>query len=147
MKYNNTEIRTVIHHGETLYVAKDICDCLEITNYNGFYRKIKKSVNLQIPGVYQLMKCIDKDIVLELAKRSRSLFRDNFIRWVYAEMFNNPQPILKEIPVDSVVITKMERMSVSAKFSLLAWLIADGELSKDELIDTCNRMADDPFII
>jgi prophage antirepressor-like protein len=147
MKYNNTEIRTVNHHGETLYVAKDICDCLGYSRYDAFYRKIKKSEMVHVDGVYQLMKCIDKETVLHLAESSRQGINGDFTKWVDKHLFNIIEPKTQVIEEGSVVINKMERMSVSAKFSLLAWLIADGELSKDELIDTCNRMADDPFII
>ncbi|MBR0315915.1 MAG: Bro-N domain-containing protein, partial [Synergistaceae bacterium] len=30
--YNNNEVRTVIQNGEVWFVAKDVCDILELTN-------------------------------------------------------------------------------------------------------------------
>lgn len=83
--YNNNEVRTVAKDGEIWYVAKDVCDILDIQNSNDTVRKMldddeKGIEKLYTPGGMQDMTIISELGLYALILRSNKPEAKNFSR-------------------------------------------------------------------
>ena len=85
--YNNKEVRTVEKNGDIWFVAKDVCDVLDIHNSNDTVRKMldddeKGIEKIYTPGGLQDMTIISESGLYSLVLRSNKPEAKNFSRWV-----------------------------------------------------------------
>lgn len=84
--YKNKEVRTTEINGEIWFVAKDICDVLEIVDHTTATRDLeedeKGTHNMLTPGGMQSMTVINECGVYKIAFKSRKDEAKNFTRWV-----------------------------------------------------------------
>ena len=89
--YNNKEVRTVEKNGDIWFVAKDVCDVLDIHNSNDTVRKMldddeKGIEKIYTPGGLQDMTIISESGLYSLVLRSNKPEAKNFSRWVRHEV-------------------------------------------------------------
>jgi prophage antirepressor-like protein len=88
--YQNTEVRTVIKNNEPWFVAKDICDVLELENSRQALSRISDkhkgvSINDTLGGNQELA-IIDEPGLYKLIFTSRKKEAEQFQDWVYEEV-------------------------------------------------------------
>ncbi len=89
--YKGQQVRTVEHNGEVWFVAKDVCDVLEIKNANDTVQKMldddeKGIEKVYTPGGNQNMTVISESGCYGLILRSNKPEAKNFARWVRKEV-------------------------------------------------------------
>ena len=88
--YEGQQVRTVEKDGETWFVAKDVCDILELTNpteaLHGLDSDELTSVILRAGGQNREMNAITESGVYALVFRSRKPEAKKFSRWVRREV-------------------------------------------------------------
>ncbi len=88
--YNGTKIRTVEKDGQAWFIAKDVCNVLEISKYRDAITKLdddeRVSVKMDTLGGEQIMTAISESGVYFLAFRSNKPEAKAFARWVRKEV-------------------------------------------------------------
>ena len=89
--YEGQQVRTVEKDGETWFVAKDVCDILEIQNHKDAIKSLdddeKSGVDITDPhGRVQVTNVITESGVYALVFRSRKPEAKKFSRWVRREV-------------------------------------------------------------
>jgi anti-repressor protein len=88
--YNSNQIRIIVKDGEPWFVAKDVCDILEISNGRDAVSRLdedEKDVAItDTPGGKQNMTIISESGVYALVFTSRKEEAENFKRWVRKEV-------------------------------------------------------------
>lgn len=108
--FKGQQVRMVIHNNEPFFVAKDVCDILEITNSRMALQRLdetEKGVSsIDTPGGKQSMSVINESGLYELIFASRKLEAKMFKKWVKKEVlpsirkhgaYMTPQTIEKAI--------------------------------------------------
>ncbi len=89
-EYNSRQVRTIVKDGEPWFVAKDVCDILEISNSRDAISRLdedEKDVAItDTPGGKQNMTIISESGVYALVFTSRKEEAENFKRWVRKEV-------------------------------------------------------------
>ncbi len=87
---NQIPVRTHTLDGELLFVAKDVCRCLNISWNGGTLRGIpiewKGMLKLNTPYGYQSFRGINEAALYKLAFRSNKPEADRFTNWVVSEV-------------------------------------------------------------
>ena len=85
-RYKDKQVRTVDHDGEVWFVAKDVCEILEIVDSHTAIRDLdddeKGGHNMPTLGGMQNMTVISECGLYKLAFKSRKPEAKNFTRWV-----------------------------------------------------------------
>lgn len=89
--YQEKQVRTILRNGEPWFVAKDICDILDITwsgakTLSQIPEDWQGVVNLTTPGGNQQFYCISESAVYKLAFRSNKDEADKFTNYVASEI-------------------------------------------------------------
>ncbi len=88
--YNGSRLRTVIKDGEPWFVARDVCDILEIANGRDALNRIdedeKGVVLTDTPGGTQQMAAVNEPGLYSLVLGSRKQEAKQFKRWVTHEV-------------------------------------------------------------
>lgn len=88
--YNSKQVRTIVKDGEPWFVAKDVCDILEISNGRDAVSRLdedEKDVAItDTPGGKQNMTIISESGVYALVFTSRKEEAENFKRWIRKEV-------------------------------------------------------------
>ena len=88
--YEGQQVRTVEKDGESWFVAKDVCDILEISKYRDAISKLdndeRMSVKVDTLGGIQNMTAINESGLYALVFRSNKPEAKNFSRWVRREV-------------------------------------------------------------
>lgn len=88
--YNSKPVRTVVKDGEPWFIAKDVCDTLEISNSRDAISRLdddEKDVAIaDTPGGMQSMTVISESGVYALIFTSRKPEAENFKRWIRKEV-------------------------------------------------------------
>jgi len=95
--YNQVKIRTVIINGEIWFVAKDICDVLEISNSRDSLSSLSERMKLTLIGKESLVGITDDPFTTQIALisepgmyklvfRSRKPEAEKFTDWVVGEV-------------------------------------------------------------
>lgn len=88
--YNSKPVRTVVKDGEPWFIAKDVCDILEISNSRDAISRLdddEKDVAIaDTPGGMQSMTVISESGVYALIFTSRKPEAENFKRWIRKEV-------------------------------------------------------------
>jgi len=89
-KFNSNEVRTVIKDGEAWFVAKDVCDVLELGNSSEAVRKLddeeKGSEKIDTLGGTQTMLVVNESGLYTLIIRSNMPNARPFRKWVTSEV-------------------------------------------------------------
>ena len=89
-RYKEQEVRTVELDGEIWFVAKDVCDILEIVDSTTATRDLdddeKATHSMRTPGGMQNMTVISEPGVYALVMKSRKPEAKQFSRWVRHEV-------------------------------------------------------------
>ena len=84
--YNSKPVRTVVKDGEPWFIAKDVCDILEISNSRDAISRLdddEKDVAIaDTPGGMQSMTVISESGIYALIFTSRKPEAENFKRWI-----------------------------------------------------------------
>jgi len=88
--YNSNQIRIIVKDGEPWFIAKDVCDILEISNSRDAISRLdddEKDVAIaDTPGGMQSMTVISESGVYALIFTSRKPEAENFKRWIRKEV-------------------------------------------------------------
>lgn len=88
--YGNKKIRTVIKNGQVWWVAKDVCDVLEVADHKQSTRHLNEDekgvFNIHTPGGKQTVSVINEPGLYSLILRSRKKDAKKFKRWVTHEV-------------------------------------------------------------
>jgi prophage antirepressor-like protein len=89
--YNSKQVRTVVRAGEPWFIAKDVCEILDITwsgakTLSQIPEDWQGVVNLTTPGGNQQFYCISESAVYKLAFRSNKEEADKFTNYVASEI-------------------------------------------------------------
>ncbi len=88
--YNGNQVRTVVVNGEPWFVAKDVCEILEITwvkdAVEGLDEDEKGRAIIPTPGGNQQMTIINEPGLYSLVLRSRKPEAKQFKRWITHEV-------------------------------------------------------------
>lgn len=90
-EYHHKQVRTVLIEGQVWFVAKDVCEVLEIVNVSdavsGFTDKMKRIIgNTDTIGRPKQMLVINEAGVYKLAFRSNKPEAERFTDWVAGEV-------------------------------------------------------------
>lgn len=98
------QVRIVPVDGELMFVAKDVCDCLEITKYRDAISRLdsdeRGSVKLDTPGGKQDIAAINEYGLYNLVLSSRKPEAKEFKRWITHEVI----PAIRKTGSYSMVI-------------------------------------------
>lgn len=138
--FESHEVRSIIDEkGEPYFVAKDICEVLDIT-WNGdkvtlsqIREEWKQGLEIQDPnGRFQQMICINEPAVYKLAFRSRKPEAERFTDWVAGEVIpsirktgkydSGCKPDMGHIRHDALKNITIELKSTNAVISLVSAL-------------------------
>lgn len=93
--YNNNEVRTVIQNGEVWFVAKDVCDILELTNVTKAIKSLDDDEKMTLTQSYghsgqrggaQFLNVINESGLYTLIFKSIKPEAKQFRRWVTHEV-------------------------------------------------------------
>jgi len=138
--FQGHDIRVVIHDGEPWFVAKDVCDVLEIGNaslaINGNPSRNETGLDEDEKGIYlvntpggpQATLCINEPGLYRLIAKSHKPEAKNFQRWVYHEVL----PAIRKTGRYSLPQQEPAEphQQPASEVSLQAYMLA---LSKDKL--------------
>lgn len=100
------QVRIVPVDGELMFVAKDVCDCLEITKYRDAISRLdsdeRGSVKLDTPGGKQDIAAINEYGLYNLVLSSRKPEAKEFKRWITHDVI----PAIRKTGSYSMVIPK-----------------------------------------
>lgn len=100
------QIRIVPVDGELMFVAKDVCDCLEITKYRDAISRLdsdeRGSVKLDTPGGKQDIAAINEYGLYNLVLSSRKPEAKEFKRWITHDVI----PAIRKTGSYSIAIPK-----------------------------------------
>lgn len=89
-QFQSTTVRTVIKDGEPWFVAKDICDVLELSDTNAALRGLdedeKGTTISRTPGGSQTMLTVNESGLYALVFKSRKPEAKTFRKWVTSEV-------------------------------------------------------------
>lgn len=98
------QVRIVPVDGELMFVAKDVCDCLEITKYRDAISRLdsdeRGSVKLDTPGGKQDIAAINEYGLYNLVLSSRKPEAKEFKRWITHDVI----PVIRKTGSYSMVI-------------------------------------------
>ena len=89
-EYNGNQVRTIIKDGEPWFVAKDVCDVLEINHHRDAVSRLdddeRGSVIVDTPGGSQAMAAVNEPGLYGLILGSRKPEAKMFKRWITHEV-------------------------------------------------------------
>lgn len=130
--YNDNQIRVIMLHGNPWWVAKDVCDILDITWSGGktldrISDKHKGVVNFPTPGGEQELWTIDEPGLYKLIMRSSKPEAERFQDWVTEEVIpqiratgsysiENPKKLiaLALVEAQKILAEKDEQLAIMA---------------------------------
>lgn len=132
--FNSVKIRTAIIDGEPWFVAKDVCDVLELTNITETLRGLESdeltSVLLKSGGQDREMRLVSESGLYTLVFKSRKPEAKAFRKWVTSEL-KPALENLKEVNMKSLTAINSSQNAVMQKFSFrgsnIRTAIIDGE--------------------
>lgn len=88
--FENQQVRTVINEGQPWFVAKDLCDILEISNSRDVFARISDTSKgvaiIDTPGGRQSMNTVNEAGMYKLVFTSRKPEAEKFTEWVTSEV-------------------------------------------------------------
>lgn len=89
-RYHNSRVRVVNQDGTAWFVAKDVCDILEITNYRNAVSRLKDTMKgvhtVDTPGGKQDMVTVNEAGLYKLVFTSRKEEAEHFTDWIALEV-------------------------------------------------------------
>lgn len=89
-RYHNSKVRVVNQDGTAWFVAKDVCDILEITNYRNAVSRLKDTMKgvhtVDTPGGKQEMVTVNEAGLYKLVFTSRKEEAERFTDWIAVEV-------------------------------------------------------------
>lgn len=83
-------VRTLIKNGEPLFVAKDVCKCLDIKNHSHALRRIDKEdimkLRIETNGGKQIISFVNESGLYQLIFMSRKSKAKKLVKWVTYEV-------------------------------------------------------------
>ena len=130
--YQTKEVRTVIKDGEPWFVAKDVCEILEISNNRDAVSRLSEHmigvVTADTPGGSQSMTVINEAGVYKLVFTSRKPEAEKFIDWIVTEvlpsirkhgMYATENTIEKMLEDPDTMIQLLTKLKLERKAKLL----------------------------
>ena len=130
--YQTKEVRTVIKDGEPWFVAKDVCEILEISNNRDAVSRLSEHmtgvVTTDTPGGSQSMTVINEPAVYKLVFTSRRPEAEKFIDWIATEvlpsirkhgMYATENTIEKMLEDPDTMIQLLTKLKLERKAKLL----------------------------
>ena len=130
--YQTKEVRTVIKDGEPWFVAKDVCEILEISNNRDAVSRLSEHmigvVTADTPGGSQSMTVINEAGVYKLVFTSRKPEAEKFIDWIATEvlpsirkhgMYATENTIEKMLEDPDTMIQLLTKLKLERKAKLL----------------------------